>query len=134
MKPEHIVAIALRVFAIYLSVSTITGLITSGWFYIASGSNMLSSTLVLLVTVLSLATAYLLWRFALSIAFKLVRLDGSEYVAFPSIAIEEVQNMAFTVLVFISYSGRLWAGFIGWSFLVVYEQRCIQSNPSSGLP
>lgn len=61
MKPEHIVAIALRVFAIYLSVSTITGLITSGWFYIASGSNMLSSTLVLLVTVLSLATAYLLW-------------------------------------------------------------------------
>ena len=98
MKPEHIVAIALRVFAIYLSVSTITGLITSGWFYIAAGSNMLSSTLVLLVTVLSLATAYLLWRFALSIAFKLVRLDGSEYVAFPSIAIEEVQNMAFTVL------------------------------------
>jgi hypothetical protein len=33
MKPEHLLAIALRVFAIYLSVSTITGLITSGWFY-----------------------------------------------------------------------------------------------------
>jgi len=98
MKPEHLVAIGLRFFAIYLSVSTISGLITSGWFYIASRSNMLSSTLVVLVAVLSLGTAYLLWRFALWIALKLVRLDGSVYAAFPSMAIDEVQNIAFTVL------------------------------------
>jgi hypothetical protein len=98
MKPEHFVAIGLRLFAIYLSVSTIAGLITSGWFYIASGSNMLSSTLVLLVAVLSVGMAYLLWRYALSIALKLVRLDGSVYPAFPSMAYEEVQNLAFTVL------------------------------------
>jgi hypothetical protein len=98
MKPEHVVAIGLRLFAIYLSVSTINGLIASGWFYIASASNMLSSTLVVLVAVLSLGTAYLLWRFALWIALNLVRLDGSVYAAFPSMTIDEVQNIAFTVL------------------------------------
>jgi hypothetical protein len=94
VKPEHVVAVGLRLLAIYLAFSTITSLIRSGWFYVGA----LGSSLVILVTVLCFGIAFLLWRFALGIALRLVRWDGSVNTAPTSMTPEEVQNVAFTVL------------------------------------
>jgi hypothetical protein len=99
VKPEHVVAIALRLFAIYLSVATISGVIATGWFVIASASSTSATVLLVFATVLlSLGIACLLWRFAVWIAVRMVRLDGSVNTEFTTMAAEEIQTVAFTIL------------------------------------
>src|ERR1044071_3699034 len=94
MKPEYVVAVGLRLLAIYLGFSTITSLIRSGWFYVGA----LGSSVVVLLTAFSFGISFLLWRFALGIALRLVRWDGSVKTAPTAIGPEEIQNVAFTVL------------------------------------
>ena len=73
--------------------------------------------LVVIVTVLMLAVAFLLWCFPLWIASKLVRFDGSINKISSSISVDELQTIAFTVLgIYLLLKGGVTAG-IYWVFL-----------------
>jgi hypothetical protein len=116
VKPEHVVAIALRLFAIALTLYTVSSFVGSAWVFLASGSNNGASVLVVVVTVLMLAVAFLLWRFPLWIASKLVRFNDSINKISSSISVDELQTMAFTVLGIYLLLKGLTAG-IYWVFL-----------------
>jgi len=99
VKPEYVVAIALRLFAIILTVSGISGLARSGWVYFGAYTEIRASVLLIIVTVVILAAGYCLWRYALSIALRLVRFDDSPSgPSTASITLDELQTAAFTVL------------------------------------
>jgi hypothetical protein len=116
VKPEHVVAIALRLFAIALTLYTVSSFVESAWFFFAGGSNSGASVLVVVVTVLMLAAAFLLWRFPLWIASRLVRFDDSINRTSSSISRDELQTIAFTVLGIYLLSKAVTAG-IYWVFL-----------------
>jgi hypothetical protein len=116
VKPEHVVAIALRLFAIALILYTVSSFIGSAWFVFGSGSNSGASVLVVIVTVLMLAAAFLLWRFPLWIASRLVRFDDSINRTSSSISVSELQTVAFTVLGIYLLLKGVTAG-IYWVFL-----------------
>jgi hypothetical protein len=77
VKPEHVVAVALRLFAIVLTVSIVSNFVGSTWYHVVTGSNTGFSILVIVVTILLALTALLLWRYPFWIASKLLRLDDS---------------------------------------------------------
>ena len=116
MKPEHVVAIALRLFAIALLLYTLSSFIGSAWVFFASGSNDGATVLMIIVTVLMLAGTLFLWRFSLWIASKLVRFDKSIDKISTSISVDELQTMAFTVLGIYLLLKGVTAG-IYWGFL-----------------
>ena len=99
MKPEHVVAIALRLFAIALSLSIVSNVTGSAWYYIISGgSNAGFSLLVILFTILLAVLAFLLWRFPFWIASKLLKFDDSMNRPSSWGSLDEVQTVAFTVM------------------------------------
>jgi len=98
VKPEHVVAVALRLFAIVLIVYTLNSFVGSAWFYFASGASVGVAVLLVVVTVLLLVAAFFLWRFPLWIASRLVKFDDSVNITSTSIAINDLQIVAFTVL------------------------------------
>jgi carbon starvation protein CstA len=116
VKPEYVVAIVLRVFAIILSVSAISGLARSAWVYFGAATEIRASVLLTVVTVVILAAAYFLWQHALPIGLRLVRFDDSP--ASPSIAsvsLDDLQAVALTILGFY-FLIRSVAGGVFWFF------------------
>jgi hypothetical protein len=116
VKPEHVVAIVLRLFAIALTLYTVSSFVGSAWFFVASDSNTGASVLVVVFTVLMLAAAFTLWRFPLWIASRLVRFDDSINRTSSSISVGELQTIAFTVLGIYLLFRAVKAG-IYWVFL-----------------
>jgi hypothetical protein len=98
VKPEHVVGIALRLFAILLSLSIVSHFSGSAWYYIISGSNAGYSLLVILFTILLAVLAFLLWRFPFWIASKLLKFDDSMNRPSSWGSLDEVQTVAFTVM------------------------------------
>jgi hypothetical protein len=118
VKPEHIVAVVLRLFAIVLTIYTVNSFVGSAWFYFASGATTGVSVLLVVVTLVMLATAFLLWRFPLWIASRLVGFDSSVSRASISIPADELQTVAFTVVgIYLLFkavvSGVYWVSWYG---------------------
>jgi len=51
VKPEHVVAIALRLFAIALSLSIVSNITGSAWYYIISGGSNAGFSLLVLCNI-----------------------------------------------------------------------------------
>ena len=98
MKPEHIVAVAVRLFAIGLTVYAVSNTLGTAPIYFVGGFESSVFLLVIVVTLLTLVTAFLLWRFPLWIASRLFRYDDSESRPSTSITGDELQTVGFTVL------------------------------------
>lgn len=98
MNPEHVVAVAVRLFAIGLTVYAVTNTVGSTPFYFGGEFESKIFLLVVVVTLLTLGAAFLLWRFPLWIASKLFKYDHFESRASASITGSELQTVAFTVL------------------------------------
>jgi hypothetical protein len=118
VKPEHIVAVVLRLFAIVLTIYTVNSFVGSAWFYFASGATTGVSVLLVVVTLVMLATAVLLWRFPLWIASRLIGFDSSVSRASISIPADELQTVAFTVVgIYLLFkavvSGVYWVSWYG---------------------
>ena len=114
MNPEHVVAVAVRLFAIGLAVYAVTGAVGTAPVYFAGKFEPSVFLLVIGTTLLTLIAALLLWRFPLWIASKLFPYDHSRSGGSTSITGGELQTVAFTVLVFISCSRLLLPRFIGF--------------------
>ena len=98
MNPEHVVAVAVRLFAIGLSVYAVTGAVGTAPVYFTGKFEPSVFLLVVGATLLTLVAALLLWRFPLWIASKLFPYDHSRSVGSTSITGGELQTVAFTVL------------------------------------
>jgi hypothetical protein len=79
MSPHQIIAVAVRLFAVWLAVTTVVSAPSS---YVrlleAEGSSMSASAVVIFAAVLALGIVYLLWRFPLTIAGKLLAPSAQE--------------------------------------------------------
>jgi len=119
VKPEHVVAVALRLFAIFLAVSILGSLTSSTWLYITSAPDKGFALIMIASMILVAFVAFALWRYAFWIASKLIRFDDSMTRPPTSWAsFEEIQTVAFTVLG-VYFSFRAIAEMIYWlSFFI----------------
>ena len=99
MKPEHVVAVVLRLFAIFLAVSILSFLASSPWYYIMSAPDKGLALLVIAFMIFLAFSAFALWRYPFWIASKLLRFDDAKTrLTAPSVSFEEIQAVAFTVM------------------------------------
>jgi hypothetical protein len=98
MNPEHVVAVAVRLFAIGLTVYVVTGAVGTAPVYFTRKFEPSVFLLVVGGTFLTLVAALLLWRFPLWIASKLLPYDHSRSGGSSSVTGGELQTVAFTVL------------------------------------
>jgi hypothetical protein len=121
MNPEHVVAVAVRLFAIGLAVYAVTGAVGTAPVYFTSKFESNVFLVVVGATLLTLVAALLLWRFPLWIASKLFPYDRSRSGGSTSITGGELQTVAFTVLG-IYFMFKAVVAVVYWVFLFSYAR------------
>jgi hypothetical protein len=95
MNPEHVVAVAVRLFAIGLTVYVVTGAVGTAPVYFTGKFEPSVFLLVVGATFLTLVAALLLWRFPLWIASKLLPYDHSRSGGLTSVTGGRITNRGF---------------------------------------
>ena len=129
MKPEHVVAVVLRLFAIFLAVSILSFLASSPWYYIMSAPDKGLALLVIAFMIFLAFSAFALWRYPFWIASKLLRFDDAKTrLTAPSVSFEEIQAVAFTVMGVYFCLARSPKRFIGSPCLLDHRSVLNRSN------
>lgn len=97
MKLEHIVAVAVRLFAIVVAIFALRNGVSSGPYFYQQGWHITSYAYISLMALLVLFAVYL-WFFPLSVTNKLLSFKKKDEVEDQTVSYEQIQFVAFTIL------------------------------------